>query len=35
MPKAVLIRNFSWEVPVSLDVENKDAGYLLGRLFAA
>ena len=35
MLKAVLIRNFSWEVPVSLDVENKDSGYLLGRLFAA
>lgn len=33
--KAVLIRNFSWEVPVSIDVENKDSGYLLGRLFAA
>jgi CRISPR-associated protein Csd1 len=35
MLKAVLIRNFSWEVPVSLDLENKDSGYLLGRLFAA
>jgi CRISPR-associated protein Csd1 len=35
MLKAVLIRNFSWEVPVSLDVENQDSGYLLGRLFAA
>jgi CRISPR-associated protein Csd1 len=35
MLKAVLIRNFSWEVPVSLDVENRDSGYLLGRLFAA
>jgi CRISPR-associated protein Csd1 len=35
MLKAVLIRNFSREVPVSLDVENKDSGYLLGRLFAA
>jgi CRISPR-associated protein Csd1 len=33
--KAVLIRNFTWEVPVSLDLENKDSGYLLGRLFAA
>ena len=33
--KAVLIRNFQMEVPVSLDVENKDSGYLLGRLFAA
>jgi CRISPR-associated protein Csd1 len=35
MLKAVLIRNFSWEVPVSIDLENKDSGYLLGRLFAA
>ncbi len=35
MLKAVLIRNFAMEVPVSLDVENKDSGYLLGRLFAA
>jgi CRISPR-associated protein Csd1 len=35
MLKTVLIRNFSWEVPVSLDLENKDSGYLLGRLFAA
>jgi CRISPR-associated protein Csd1 len=33
--KAVLIRNFEMEVPVSLDPENKDPGYLLGRLFAA
>ncbi len=33
--KAVLIRNFQMEVPVSLDVENRDSGYLLGRLFAA
>jgi CRISPR-associated protein Csd1 len=33
--KAVLIRNFAMEVPVSLDVENRDTGYLLGRLFAA
>jgi CRISPR-associated protein Csd1 len=33
--KAVLIRNFAIEVPVSLDVENRDTGYLLGRLFAA
>ena len=33
--KAVLIRNFAMEVPVSLDVENRDLGYLLGRLFAA
>ena len=33
--KAVLIRNFQMEVPVSLDVENGDSGYLLGRLFAA
>jgi CRISPR-associated protein Csd1 len=35
MVKAVLIRNFSWEVPVSLDLDNKNSGYLLGRLFAA
>ena len=35
MLKAVLIRNFAMEVPVSLDVENRDSGYLLGRLFAA
>ena len=35
MLKAVLIRNFYWEVPVSLDLENNDSGYLLGRLFAA
>ena len=33
--KAVLIRNFAMEVPVSLDIENRDSGYLLGRLFAA
>jgi len=33
--KSVLIRNFAMEVPVSLDVENRDSGYLLGRLFAA
>ncbi len=33
--KAVLVRNFAMEVPVSLDVENRDSGYLLGRLFAA
>jgi len=33
--KAVLIRNFAMEAPVSLDVENRDSGYLLGRLFAA
>jgi len=35
MLKAVLIRNFSLEIPVSIDLENKDSGYLLGRLFAA
>ncbi len=35
MLKAVLIRNFAMEVPVSLESENKDPGYLLGRLFAA
>jgi CRISPR-associated protein Csd1 len=32
--KAVLIRNFAMEVPVALDPENSDPGYLLGRLFA-
>jgi CRISPR-associated protein Csd1 len=33
--KAVLIRNFkSKEAPVSLDPDNKNKGYLLGRLFA-
>jgi len=33
--KALLIRNFKREVPVSLDAENANKGYLLGRLFAA
>jgi CRISPR-associated protein Csd1 len=32
--KAVLICNFGMEVPVPLDPENSDPGYLLGRLFA-
>jgi CRISPR-associated protein Csd1 len=32
--KAVLKRNFKMEVPMSLDQENKDIAYLLGRLFA-
>jgi CRISPR-associated protein Csd1 len=36
--KSVLIRNFrdsfEREVPVSLDIENREPGYLLGRLFA-
>ena len=35
MLKSLLIRNFTMEVPVSLDFENRDLGYLLGRLFAA
>lgn len=33
--KATLIRNFRKEVPVALDPDFKDRGYLLGRLFAA
>lgn len=33
--KSVLIKNFNVEAPVSLDPECKDAGYRLGRLFAA
>jgi CRISPR-associated protein Csd1 len=32
--KSILIRNFKMEVPVSLDPECKEPGYLLGRLFA-
>lgn len=32
--KSVLICNFDLEAPVSLDPENRDSGYLLGRLFA-
>lgn len=32
--KAILIRNYEMEVPVSLDPENRNKGYLLGRLFA-
>jgi len=34
--RALLVRNFGKgkEAPVSLDLENKDKGYLLGRLFA-
>ncbi len=32
--KAVLIRNFNMEVPMSLDNERMETGYLLGRLFA-
>ncbi len=35
MLKAVLIRNYKMEVPVALDTENRNKGYLLGRLFAA
>jgi len=32
--KAILIRNFKKEGPVAFDPENKNKGYLLGRLFA-
>ena len=32
--KSVLIRNFNKEVPVALDPEYRETGYLLGRLFA-
>lgn len=35
MLKAVLIRNFEREVPVAFDPENRNKGYVLGRLFAA
>ena len=34
MLKAVLIRNLNREAPVALDSDNRDKGYLLGRLFA-
>lgn len=34
MLKAVLVRNFNREVPVALDPDNRNRGYLLGRLFA-
>ena len=32
--KSVLKRNYKMEVPMSLNIENKDIAYLLGRLFA-
>lgn len=32
--KAVLTRNYNMEVPVALDPEERNKGYLLGRLFA-
>ncbi|PWL18926.1 type I-C CRISPR-associated protein Cas8c/Csd1 [Falsochrobactrum shanghaiense] len=32
--KAVLMRNYKMEVPVALDPEERNKGYLLGRLFA-
>ena len=34
MLKAVLVRNDRRRVPVALDIDNRDKGYLLGRLFA-
>ena len=34
MLKALLVRNFNREVPMALDPDNKDKGYVLGRLFA-
>jgi len=34
MLKAVLTRNFKMEVPVALDPNERDKGYVLGRLFA-
>lgn len=33
--KAMLVRNFEREVPVAFDPENRNKGYVLGRLFAA
>lgn len=33
--KSVLLKNFGKEVPVALDKDERDSGYLLGRLFAA
>lgn len=35
MLKAILIRNYEREVPVALDPDNRNKGYVLGRLFAA
>lgn len=32
--KAILIRNYSLEVPVGLDLTNQNKGYILGRLFS-
>jgi CRISPR-associated protein Csd1 len=32
--KSILVKNFKMEVPVSLDPECREPGYLLGRLFA-
>ena len=32
--KAVLVRNFKMEAPVAFDPDNKNKGYVLGRLFA-
>lgn len=35
MLRSVLVRNFNMEAPVSLDLENRNLGYVLGRLFAS
>lgn len=35
MIRAVIVRNFKWEVPMALDEANTNPAYLLGRLFGA